>query len=310
MIEGLRPGGSTNLGAGLIEGYRQVRRHYIPGGTNRVLLLSDGLANRGITSPRELSRIVEREGRDGISLAAFGVGLDFNEDLLASMAECGRGTYYYIDRPHRIPEILAREFSVLERIVALDVTITIEVRPEVVIRDVMGFDYRRDGNRYHVRIGDLAAGSRRRIMARIDAPAWSAGDHRVGQVTMHYQPRGESTTRSASSDLRLRYVREQAAVERNLNHDVTGRSAVYDANDARRQAAGMVDRGDLEGAREVLRKSKRTLESAPVQNEAVRDELAETEEYDAALAAPMDDEKKEAVQKGVKYRSYRVLQSQ
>ncbi|MDB4285612.1 VWA domain-containing protein, partial [bacterium] len=154
LIDGLYPGGSTNLGAGLIEGYEQVRRHYIPGGTNRVLLLSDGLANRGITSARELSRIVGRESGRGVSLATFGVGLDFNEDLLASMAESGRGTYYYIDRPQRIPEILAREFSIIRQIVALDVVITIEVRPEVIVRDVMGYEYLREGSRYRVRIGD------------------------------------------------------------------------------------------------------------------------------------------------------------
>ena len=62
MIEGIYPGGSTNLGGGLLEGDEQVRRHFIPGGINRVLLLSDGLANRGITSPDELSRIAVEEG--------------------------------------------------------------------------------------------------------------------------------------------------------------------------------------------------------------------------------------------------------
>ncbi len=309
MIDRLYPGGSTNLGAGLMEGYEQVRRHFISGGINRVLLLSDGLANRGITSPRELSRIVDRESGRGISLTAFGVGLDFNENLLASLAESGRGTYYYIDEAHRIPEILAREFSTVRQIVALNITITIEVRPEVTISDLMGYRYRREGNRYTVILGDMAAGEHRRIMVRFDAPALSAGEQRIGEVRMEYQPQGAGRSVRASRDLRLRYVRDHAAVERDLNREVTERSIVFEANDARRKAAMKVDGDDLEGARAILEESRRKLEKAAVQSGQVRDELAETESYQSAIEKPMDSETKSLIQKGVKYKSYRTLQS-
>jgi Ca-activated chloride channel family protein len=99
VIDQIWPGGATNLGGGLLEGYRQVRSRFNPDGVNRVLLLSDGLANRGVTSPDELSGAAWREGEGGVSLTTFGVGLEFNEDLLAGLAESGRGTYYYIDQP-------------------------------------------------------------------------------------------------------------------------------------------------------------------------------------------------------------------
>jgi Ca-activated chloride channel family protein len=309
MIDRLYPGGSTNLGAGLLEGYSQVKRHLVPGGINRVLLLSDGLANRGITSPWELSRIVDRESGRGVSLTTFGVGLDFNEDLMASLAESGRGTYYYIDEAHRIPEILAREFSTVQQVVALDITITIEVRPEVTISDFMGYRYRREGNRYTVSLGDMAAGERRRIMIRLNAPALSAGEQRIGEVRMKYQPQGESRSVSAARDLRPRYVRDHAAVEEDLNREVTERSAVFEANDARRKAAMKVDSGDLDGARAILKESRRKLEAAPVQSGQVRNELAETESYQSAIDEPMDRETKSLIQKGVKYKSYRTLQS-
>jgi Ca-activated chloride channel family protein len=309
LIKGLHPGGSTNLGAGLLEGYGQVRRHYIEGGINRVLLLSDGLANRGITSARELSRIVSDEGRRGVSLATFGVGFDFNEDLLASMAESGRGTYYYIDRPGRIGEILAGEFANLQQIVALDVTVTIEVLSGMAVDDVMGYDYRREGDGCRVSIGDLAAGEKRRIMVLLRAPTLDAGDHPVGRVKVRYQPRGERDGVSLSQELRLQYVQKQAVVDRNLNREVTVRSSVYEANDARRKAAVMVDRGDLDGAREILGESRRRLEEAPVQSDDLKDEIAETEGYQEAIDEPMSPQEKKAVQKGVKYRSYKVLQS-
>ena len=309
MIGRLYPGGSTNLGAGLLEGYEQVSRHYDPEGINRVILLSDGLANRGITDPRRLGRIVTGESRRGISLTTFGVGLDFNENLLAAMAENGRGTYYFIDRPHRIGEMLAREFSLIQNVVAMDVTITIDVRPEVVISDVMGYDYHREGNRYRVRLGDLAAGERRRIMVRLDAPSYGAGEHRIGEMRMGYRPQGSKSIVESSTDLRLQYVRNRAAVDKNIDREVAERSAVFEANAARQEAARRVDDGDLDGAREVLGKAKKRLRSAPVQSGAVKDELSETESYESAIEEPMSPQEKKAVQKGVKYRSYKVLQS-
>jgi Ca-activated chloride channel family protein len=308
-IDRLFPGGSTNLGAGLVEGFKQVRRHFDPEGINRVILLSDGLANRGVTSARKLSKIVNRESRRGISLTTFGVGRDFNEDLLASMAESGRGTYYYIDRPHRIGEMLAREFSLIEQVVALDVTITIEVRPEVVISDIMGYEYHREGNHYRVRLGDMAAGERRRIMVRLEAPSYGAGEHRIGEMSMRYQPQGSKSIVHSSSELRLQYVRRQAVVKKNMDREVAERSAVFDANAARREAAKRVDEGDLDGARAVLGKAKEKLMNAPVQSGAVKDEISRTDDYSSALDEPMAPTEMEEVQKGVKYRSYKVLQS-
>lgn len=309
IINSLYPGGSTNLSGGLMEGYSQVRRHYIEGGINRVLLLSDGLANRGITSPWELSRIVSSESARGVSLTTLGVGLDFNEDLMASLAESGRGTYYFIDRPGRIGEILAGEFDTLSTISALDVTITIEVKPHVRIDDVMGYEYRRQGRNVEIHLGDMSAGERRKVMVRLQAPGSRTGEQRIGRVSLGYQPRGGTRHVERASDLELNYVRSRAAVDDSINRDVAERSTVYEANDARRKAADMVDRGDLDGARQVLRKSEEKLRDAPVPSAAVSEELGRTRDYNSSISGPMSREKKKEVQKGVKYDSYRVLQS-
>ena len=59
VIDALQPGGSTNIAAGLAEGYRQIHSHFNATGINRVFLLSDGLANVGETSPVRLAASVE-----------------------------------------------------------------------------------------------------------------------------------------------------------------------------------------------------------------------------------------------------------
>ncbi len=115
----IKAGGMTNLSGGMLEGYTQVgvskKERYV----NRVLLLSDGLANEGITDPEKLRSIAQKRFREqGIGLSSFGVGADFNELLMTNLAEYGGANYYFIDMPDRIPEIFAKELEGLLSVVA------------------------------------------------------------------------------------------------------------------------------------------------------------------------------------------------
>ncbi|MEO8514607.1 MAG: VWA domain-containing protein, partial [Ignavibacteria bacterium] len=104
-INSLQPGGFTNLSEGMFEGYDQVNRSYMRGYVNKVFLLSDGLANRGITDRFKLANIVKEKNRkDGITISTFGVGNEFNENLMTDIADYGRGNYYYIKNSSDIPE--------------------------------------------------------------------------------------------------------------------------------------------------------------------------------------------------------------
>ena len=92
-IRRVQPGGSTALHAGWKEGGTQVRGNRIEGGLNRVILLSDGLANIGETSPDAIATDVNRLARESVSTTAMGLGDEYNEDLLEAMARSGDGSY-------------------------------------------------------------------------------------------------------------------------------------------------------------------------------------------------------------------------
>lgn len=301
LIDRLAPRGGTNLGGGMLEGYRQVKNHLIPGGVNRVLLLSDGLANKGITSPAELSRRALIESERGVSISTFGVGSDFNEDLMAALSENGRGSYYYIDRPGEIPAILAREFSSAAATVALGMTISIDLRDDIEISEVLGYGVERRGSSITLRVGDLASGERRRFMIRFHPPRLSLGSHSAGTVRMSYQPTGSSEHISTTGNLNLRYVEDTAAVKSNLNSEVAERTAVYEAHEARKKAAQALDRGDRRTARKVLDRARDLLKSSPVQSDRVRQELQETEDYGVAVDKPLSTQERSIMQKEIKY---------
>ncbi|AWR88061.1 vWA domain-containing protein [Meiothermus taiwanensis] len=111
LIGRICTGGSTALHAGWLEGATQVAAYQETGRLNRVALLSDGLANVGETNPKVITEQVRGLAQRGISTSTLGVGLDYNENLMAAMAEAGEGNYYFIESSADIPRIFARELG-------------------------------------------------------------------------------------------------------------------------------------------------------------------------------------------------------
>lgn len=96
LLSGIESGGSTNLSGGLAAGMQQAAPHVAPDRVTRVLLLTDGLANVGVTDPDTLTAWTRTWRERGIALSTLGVGDDFNEDLLVALAEAGGGNFHYI----------------------------------------------------------------------------------------------------------------------------------------------------------------------------------------------------------------------
>src|SRR4030095_16825914 len=96
-IRAVQPGGSTNLGGGLLQGIRLLEESYGRERAERVILVSYGLANVCLTDPYQLSRFASRAVAGGTIVSTIGVGLDFNETLLASLADHGGGNYHFLE---------------------------------------------------------------------------------------------------------------------------------------------------------------------------------------------------------------------
>lgn len=125
-IKNIQAGGSTNLSGGMLKGYEEVESTKKEKFVSRVLLLSDGMANVGITSPEKLEEIAQKQFRDNkIALSTFGVGADFNEDLMTNLSEYGGANYYFIEKPDEIPAIFNKELQGLLSVVAQNLKITI-----------------------------------------------------------------------------------------------------------------------------------------------------------------------------------------
>jgi Ca-activated chloride channel family protein len=115
--------GCTNLCGGWLRGAEQVAAHLTQNGTGLCLLLTDGLANEGVTDPDVLRDHARELRRRGVATTTFGVGADFDETLLQALAREGGGNFYFLERPEQIPDLLASELGEVLETVARDVAI-------------------------------------------------------------------------------------------------------------------------------------------------------------------------------------------
>ena len=305
LIESLRADGGTNLGAGLIEGYRQLHEFAGAKTINRLLLLSDGKANVGMTSSTELSRLVLDQADAGISLSSFGVGLDFNEDLMAALSESGRGMYYFIDHPQSMRTILAKEFKSVEQLVAADIKITVNLSADFVIDQVFANNFEKNGNTISVRFGDLAAGELRRLQIRFQPRQREPGPvNNAARVDVSYMTPGDSGSYSLSQSIGLTYTEDKKTAATHQDKAVSERSAIFEANYARDKAAKAFDRGDRSTADSILNKAKKKLESIAAGSIRAQKEVSDMETYQEGLGQSMPASKRAWEQKRVKHRKH------
>jgi len=143
-IDELEPNGGTNAGAGLVLGYRQAEANLAAGCTNRVVLLSDGVANVGDTNEQSLTKRVERSRKQGIYLNTIGVGMgNHNDALLEQLADKGDGVCNYVDDEAEARRALVENFTGAFEPIARDVKIQVEFDPaQVESYRLLGYENR------------------------------------------------------------------------------------------------------------------------------------------------------------------------
>ncbi len=159
-IDRIQEGGGTHMHGGITTGLEQLRSGE-QGYVRRLLLLSDGHANVGISDPASLASLARQASIADVSTSTIGLGLDFNEDLLASMADAGGGSYHFVDQAPQLAEIFGEELDAMTRTVARDVTVRMDLPPGVRVVDTYGYTDSRDEQGWRVYLGDIYAGQDR-----------------------------------------------------------------------------------------------------------------------------------------------------
>lgn len=175
LIQGIEAGGSTALFAGWKDGSEQVKGNLLADGLNRVILLSDGLANVGESNADVIATAVHRLTSDGVSTTTLGLGDDYNEELLEAIADAGDGNYEYIESPSQLPGIFEKELKELTSLFGIGVSLGIEPREGVTVADVLN-DLNKLPNG-HLKLSNLVAGCPTNVVVRLNVlPKAKAGE--------------------------------------------------------------------------------------------------------------------------------------
>ena len=165
-IDCIQPGGSTNLNAGLMLGYAEAKKNFRPGATNRVILLTDGIANEGVTDPVKIAAGSSEFNGQGIDLSTIGVGMDLNNDLLRTLAKSGRGLYHFVSDYKDIEKVFVSEVQSLVSSVAKNVNVSIDFDPNLSIEKIYGYTPRYDRNSVSIDLDDMNSGLTQVVMMR------------------------------------------------------------------------------------------------------------------------------------------------
>lgn len=163
-LDRLVAGGSTNGEGGIQLAYKAAQDAFIKGGSNRVILATDGDFNVGVTDQGSLTRMIEEKAKNGVYLSVLGFGMgNYKDSTLEKLSAQGNGNYAYIDTINEAKKVLVEQMGGTLFTIAKDVKLQLEFNPaEVNAYRLIGYENRllrhEDFNDDKKDAGDIGAG--------------------------------------------------------------------------------------------------------------------------------------------------------
>jgi len=207
-IDELTPGGTTPGESGVKLAYSVAKKHFIPGGNNRVILATDGDFNVGLRTEAELDELISQHRQSGIYLTCLGVGMgNYKDSKIQTLARKGNGNFAYLDNYSEAEKVLLKEFTQTLYAVADDAYLNVEFNPHYVKQyKLIGFDNK--------------AGALSDTLAVIEGGEIGSGYSMMGIFELEPMPRTDTTVIEKLAQLKLRY---------NLPHDTVTREFVHNS---------------------------------------------------------------------------------
>lgn len=277
QVRRITSGGSTALYDGWMAGATQVATHLNAQGLNRVILLSDGQANHGLTDAREIARRVAGLSDRGVSTTTLGFGGHYDENLLLGMATAGDGNFEHIEVAHTLPAFFESELQGLTRTSGRTVSLGLEPNREYrcevteVLNDLQCNEFGR------LQLPNLVEGQPVNVVAKVRLTAPDRGT--VGVLRTRLAWTGLDGVRQK---LRLQFdlpVIDQAAWDALPDDaEVQEAAALLEMAKRQRQAVRAMDAGDRAGAMASLSGVVALAQAMPSPSAEVSATLAESQE--------------------------------
>lgn len=316
IISSIQAAGGTNMGAGLntalslLENSRGER-------ARKILLLSDGQANQGITNPEQLALIAARATHRGAVLSTIGMGLGFNETLMAKLADYGMGHYSYLEDLSGLGTILARDLKDTRHIYANSSYLEIELGDGVNLIDAGGYPMTRsDSSIIKITTGQLLSNTPKHFVMTFNVSTRNVGSISLGAIRLKYQVRGEYLQSQVNpEELILAVVtpKYRLQAQQSIDKDMYQQSwAGNNLGRMKKKLSQWVREGKKDKAKNEIMEYRKEMQDAakesnlPLATPAIKEELLEMEkQVNEAFVGSLQDQqvKRNRAAKSMQYDS-------
>jgi Ca-activated chloride channel family protein len=257
IIDRIESGGSTALYAGVEAGARQLEEYLDDGRINRVVLLSDGIANVGPSSNAEIARLGRRISQKGIAVTTVGVGRDYNEDIMAALAEASDANYYYVNDVEELPNVFAREIGELQSVVARKIVVRVTFPEGVKPLGFLGRKEVFEGKSGAVTLSQIAGEQSRYLLlqCRVNPEAFRRGGmEQLAGVEVEYENAiAEGAPREAvSRQVGIGFTERAEVAAAEIDREVVIEAELMTNALETERAIAMADQGESKEAQKVV----------------------------------------------------------
>jgi len=266
LIDQISANGSTAMYAGINLGTQQLRRHASSEYLNRIILLSDGLANVGPQSVGELSHLAQMLQQQGFSISTVGVGLDYDEDMMTSLAYSGDGNTYFAKNSDVLPEIFANEINAATALMAQEIRVTLECGDDVVPLSFIGREGEIMRQTMTARIPYLYEKNEKYVLFELNVPPQKEKTRLpVARALIEYSDPLTQELVQEERQLYVQYSADPREVELAQNKRIVKDTAIIRTAQIEEQAVKLADQGAYQQSQYVLEQRADQLEKVAKQ---------------------------------------------
>jgi Ca-activated chloride channel family protein len=251
------------------------------------VLVSDGLANVGPSSPGDLGDLGWSLAKQGISVTTIGLGEGYNEDLMVALAGQSDGNHAFAENATDLARIFGYEFGDVLSVIARELTVRIDCAPGVRPIRVLGRRAEINGRQIVTTLNQLYADQEKFVLFEVEVPGRSAGSElEIATVDVRYANTVSRTTDVLGSRAVVSFSSSWATVESGQNKGVLVASVELLANEANKNAVALRDQGRIEEAEAALEANAAFLdkEAARYKSEQLRGRAASNRKAKMKLA--------------------------
>ncbi len=257
IINSIQAGGMTALFSGVSQGAAELRRYFEGEYVHRIILLSDGIANVGPSTPHELGRLGASLAKENIAVSTVGLGLGFNEDLMTRLAQTSGGNAYFVEASQDLPRIFAQELGDVLNVAARRVVLRVEFVNGARPLRILGREGRIDRREVEIPLNQLYGGLERFVLVEIEMPEVNRPGQRleVARARCDYEDMIEQRQQTVHGSVSVEFSDDADRVRRSVNHELNRQWALNSIAIVQEEAVEMLDRGEMPAAQYNFRQS-------------------------------------------------------